>query len=777
VALQRAQGTRGLALLAAVVAVAYLLVISVATGSRLAVVVDDLGTLAAPLVAAVACALAARRTQDRLRRSWALLAGFAGVWALGQAAWCWYEVVQHVPTPFPGLPDLGYLASVPLVLAALLVHPDAPRLTSGRLRLAADALLVGTSLLALAWRLVLREAYLQAGAHGLGRVLGLAYPALDVVVLTALVLVGTRTRGRPTRPLVLVAVCLCMGAAGHLVYGVLVQNGSWQSGTPVDAAWGIGFLFLALGAVTETGAARLPLPDRVGGTRSALLPYLPLAGLTVVVVLDQVHGRVVDATGRVVAGVLFAALLARQLLALVENGRLNRHLEATVQERTSALQRTTEELRRQAWTDPLTGLPNRTGLFDVVEAAITEGPVLVGLLDLDGFKSVNDSLGHAAGDELLARVGELLSHGLPAGAVVGRLGGDEFAFVLPGCGSEPQALRFGDAVLALLGRPVGTRARSVVVTGSLGLALAEPGDTPESLLRNADLAMYAAKDAGKARVRLFEQAMRDQLLARVTLERELRLALLAGEVVPWYQPVIDLESGRITGVEALARWRRGGDLGSEMVPPGVFVPLAEQCGLVSLLGRQVLRTACAQAAVWNQVAPMSLSVNLSAVQLAGEDLVDMVREALADSGLPPSQLVLEITETALVEDLVSVGPRLAALRVLGIRIALDDFGTGYSPLGNLQQIPVDVVKIDRAFVREVHLGPRQSALASAVMTLAASLGLSVVAEGIEIPEQATRLRELGCTLAQGFLWFEALPPERFLLAWDRQALETVEKSA
>jgi diguanylate cyclase (GGDEF)-like protein len=754
----RSRRLGGALLLGAVYATAYLAVLTLETGTRAAVVVDDLGNLFSPTLAALACAFAARRSTGRARTSWALLAGYAGVWALGQVAWCWYEVVLNAPVPFPGLPDIGYVASVPFVLAALLLHPDAPRFASGALRLATDAVLVGASLLSLTWRLALGDAYRTAGAHGLGQVLGLAYPVFDVVVVTVLVLVGVRARGSSNWPFAGVATCLALGGVGHVVYGVLAQNGSWQSGNPVDAAWGIGFLFLALGALVETGRPRSQIPTRVGSIRSAVLPYTPLMALVLAASYDNLHGNPTDDVNRFLGTMIFLSVLVRQLLALMENSRLARGLEATVADRTAALLLTTDKLQVQAWSDPLTGMPNRARLFDLIEQSLACGPLAVALLDLDGFKSVNDSLGHAAGDALLSTLGERLVAEIPAGAVATRLGGDEFAFFLDGCTTEQQARTFGASILRSLTAPVDVGSRSLVLTGSLGLVLSCPDDTPESLLRNADVAMYAAKDSGKDRLRMFEPSMRDHLLERVALEADLRTALLGGQIVPWFQPVIDLETGRTVGVEALARWRRE----DGFCPPGVFVPLAEQSGLVSLLGRQVLRSACAQAARWNRDTPLTLSVNLSAVQLASEDLVDQVREALFDSGLAPERLVLEITETVLMEDPTSVGPRLAALRSLGIRIALDDFGTGYCALGYLQKIPVDIIKIDRAFVREVHLGARQSALAATVMTLAGSLDLEVIAEGIELPEQAARLRALGCRLAQGFLYSEALSAEELL---------------
>ena len=736
-----------------VYALAYLIVLSVDTGSRLAVVCDDLGNLVSPLVAATACVLAARRGQGRLRVSWALFGAFAAVWALGQLAWVWYEVVRDVTVPFPGLPDVGYVASVPFVLAALLAHPDAPRFASGALRLTVDGLIVGASLLALSWRIALGDAYRDAGAHGLAQLLGLGYPVLDVVVVTFVVLLATRARGRENRPFVWVAACLSAGAAGHLVYGVLAQSGTWQAGNPVDAAWGVGFLFLAVGAMLEEGAPRPAVVERPASTRTALLPYVPVVLLFGTAAWNGFEGVASDTVSRALGAVLLVAVLVRQALSSLENSRLNRSLEQTVATRTRELMATTAVLERQAWSDALTGLPNRTRFFDACADALGSGrPLAVALLDLDGFKSVNDSQGHAAGDEILVSVGRALVQCLPEGALVARLGGDEFAFLLPDCADPAAAEDFGRAVLEGLSRPVLVGTRTAVPTGSIGVVLACEGDSPDDLLRNADVAMYAAKDAGKSRVRLFEPVMHDNVLARVAMEADLRAALVAGEVIPWFQPIVHLDSGAVVGVEALARWDRDG----VAVPPGVFIPLAEECGLVPQLGRSVLRRACSVAAGWTG---LTLTVNVSAAQLADDDLVDVVREALLTSRLAADRLVLEITETAIVEEIEAVIPRLAALRALGVRIALDDFGTGYSALGYLQQLPVDILKIDRAFVRDVHKGPRQSALAAAVMTLAASLDLEVVAEGIELEEQAARLRALCCSLGQGFLYAPAVPAE------------------
>jgi diguanylate cyclase len=753
------------ALVGAVVvgAVGYLLVLLLDTGSRTAVVVDDLGNLTSPVIAATACAFAARRVSGRLRASWALLGCFAATWALGQAAWCWYGVVLREPVPFPGPPDIGYLLSVPFAVAALLVHPLAPRAATGRLRLLTDGVLVASGLMALSWRLALGESMRASGADPLAQALALAYPVLDVVLVTVIVLIATRAGRTAGRPLALAAAALVCGAVGHVVYGVMALAGTWVPGNPVDAAWGWGFLLLAAGAASQRPGVVAPDRDRVPGLLAGALPNLPLAAALTLAVVDRVQGRVADRVLGILIILAVVTASVRQLSALLENSRLTRDLERIVEERTA-------ELRRLAETDPLTGLPNRTLLFERVSAATAAGPTAVALLDLDGFKAVNDSLGHAAGDELLVEVARRLRLAVPRRWTVARLGGDEFAVVMPGIGAQAGAARAVEDLLAALGGPVLVHDRTVSVTASVGVVVAAPGDSPTDLLRNADVAMYAAKDEGRAsRVaqagtgRVFVPAMREELLHRVALESDLRDALAAGEVVPHYQPVVELPGGGVRGVEALARWTRAD---GSTVPPGVFIPLAEESGLVGELGRAVLLQACRDLGAWHRLvadgllpeAP-TLSVNVSAVQLASPSLVEDVRLALAAGDIPAGELVVEITETAVVRDVDAAAERLAQLRDLGVRIALDDFGTGYSALGVLQRLPVDIVKIDRAFVAEVHRGPREAALATAVLALAASLGLTVVAEGIELQEQADRLAELGCGLGQGFLFSKALPAE------------------
>ncbi len=566
------------ALTASVVALCglgYLGVLLAVPGSPVAIVVDDVGNLLSPLTAAAACALAARRCHGRLSLSWALLAASAFTWAGGQAAWCWFELGPRGAVPFPGPPDVGYLLAVPLAVTALLVHPQAPRPVSGRLRLLGDGVLVGASLLSAAWRVALQSTYADVDFRA-AQLLGLAYPLLDVVLLTVVVLLLARANRATAVPLLLVAGWVSAGTAGHLVYGALAQSGGWSPGGPVDAAWGLGFLLLAGGAAAQRSLREDDFPVRRHSTLRTCLPYLPVALAVLATVVDRLRGAPIDGVAGSLLIVVVTVAGARQLTAMLENGRLTHDLESVVAERTA-------QLLELAQTDPLTGLPNRALLATRTAAALVDGHVAVALLDLDGFKAVNDSLGHEAGDGLLCQVADRLAAATHPGETVGRLGGDEFAVVLPGVRTQQQALAAADRLLLAATGTALADGREVLVVASLGVVLARPGDTPADLLRNADVAMYAAKElaprrreGGRGSRMLFEPSMREAVLRRLDLESELREALARGEIVPHFQPVIDLRTGALRGVEALARWVRPDGVA---VPPSVFVPLAEQCGL------------------------------------------------------------------------------------------------------------------------------------------------------------------------------------------------------
>jgi diguanylate cyclase (GGDEF)-like protein len=418
-------------------------------------------------------------------------------------------------------------------------------------------------------------------------------------------------------------------------------------------------------------------------------------------------------------------------------------------------------IRFLALHDPLTSLPNRALFRDRLEEALArrrleETPALL-CLDLDNFKVVNDTMGHPVGDALLQAVAERLRRCVPAEDVVARLGGDEFA-VLHAAASLEDTLGLARQLTEALGRPYHLEGRRVISGVSIGIALAERPDLSAELLhRNADLALYLAKGAGRGTWRVFAAEMEKEMQARVALEDDLRDAMARDELELFYQPQVDLETGALAGYEALMRWRhpvRG------LVSPQDFIPVAEDLGLIIAMGEWALHRACTDAARWP--AALRVAVNLSPVQFTTGNTVGLVSGALQRSGLSPSRLELEVTESVLLQDDPATLETLRALRALGVRIALDDFGTGYSSLSYLRHFPFDKIKIDRSFVSEIETRPDCAAIVDSVATLARTLGMVTTAEGIETPEQLRRVREAGCTHGQGYYFGRPLPLDEVL---------------
>jgi diguanylate cyclase (GGDEF)-like protein len=432
------------------------------------------------------------------------------------------------------------------------------------------------------------------------------------------------------------------------------------------------------------------------------------------------------------------------------------------------------EAMEEAFHDSLTRLPNRALFLDRLQhaldvAARRDTDLCVLFIDLDRFKSVNDSIGHAAGDELLRAVATRLSKCIRAADTVARFGGDEFAVLLEDDGRGLQPEMVAGRIITAMSRAFHVEGKELFVGATVGIAHAgAAGLGPDELLRNADLAMYRAKKAGGNRAATYETAMRTALLARIELEADLRHALTRGELSLAYQPVVELETGRPVGVEALARWTHP-TRGS--IPPLAFIPVAEEIGLIGAIGRWVLREACRQLAAWRRLSPaLVLNVNLSAVQLRDDHLVVDVEQALRSHGLPGSALTLEITETMLLSGDEDTAARLRRLKALGLSIAVDDFGTGYSSLSYLKQFPVDALKIDKSFVDTVARSTEDSALARTIVELGRGMRLETIAEGIESVEQLEQLRMLDCHLGQGYHFSHPLAGAE-LTAYLEQTLE------
>ena len=466
--------------------------------------------------------------------------------------------------------------------------------------------------------------------------------------------------------------------------------------------------------------------------------------------------------GRVIGSLILSSFRAGRVFSRAEQDMLSSFAEHASLALTDA--RRVDTMLHQALHDALTGLPNRALFTDRIQHALTQGrrrgtACGVIFLDLDRFKTVNDSLGHAAGDELLVAVARRIDESLRAADTAARLGGDEFAVLLEDLGDVAEAVLVAERIQTALSAPVVVHGREVFVKASIGIAVGREGAS--ELLRQADVAMYRAKAEGKGRHLVFAESMQAEVVERLELEGELLRAIERDEIEVHYQPVIALDRQTLAGFEALARWThptRG------LVPPPQFIPLAEENGSIVELGRQILRTACRQAASWLDEFPTRepriMSVNLSGRQLEDPNIVADVAAALADSGLPASALVLEITETVLMHDTEATIARLTALKALGVRLAVDDFGTGYSSLRYLRRFPIDILKMAKPFVDGLDPGDDEGrALARAIVELASSLKLACIAEGIEASAQADVLHELGCGLGQGFHFARPMAPD------------------
>ncbi len=447
----------------------------------------------------------------------------------------------------------------------------------------------------------------------------------------------------------------------------------------------------------------------------------------------------------------------------------------------SAVSLTTWRLvEHQSLHDLLTGLPNRTLFGDSVAQALRiraqDAPVVVMFIDLDGFKQVNDSLGHAAGDEILSAIAERIREVVRPGDSVSRYGGDEFAILVHDVSTTDEIVPIAERVLDAIARPVVVQEHVVTPRASIGIAIGHGGDTPDALVRNADLAMYMAKSRGPGQYEFFDPKMRADVVNRLRFRQDLELAVETGAITVAFQPIVELETGRMIGAEALARWT---DPVRGIVPPSAFIAIAEETDLIIQIGERTIVDVCARVAAWKQegIVPddFTIAVNLSARQVRDPGLIDYVGKVLAGTGLAARHLVLEITEGVLLNDTDYVIGQLTALRALGIKLALDDFGTGYSSLGYLRRFPIDILKIDRSFVQDLGVEGGDTAIVGTIISLGNSLNLRTIAEGVEEPVQVRTLLDLGCRYAQGFHFARPLDAAAFaVLASAETALRKTE---
>ena len=557
----------------------------------------------------------------------------------------------------------------------------------------------------------------------------------------------------------IIGLCV-MGVVQYLVHtGLGATASALKANVSLWQMWTRNFLWISISYFAGAAGAGFIVSSVGTGRFWAFLVSIPV--IIIVYFSYDRYMREVKASAR-------QAEEAERARAEIERERAEqaeRHVRElnnyiTEQERISlVLEETKDHFRHAAFHDSLTGLPNRAMFTELLKAEIEyskrskEHLFAVLFLDLDRFKNINDSLGHTHGDLLLVAFAERLERTLRPVDTLARFGGDEFAVLLTGIVDTTDAVRVAERIHAELSVPFNLDRNSAFATASIGIALSSSGyDRPEDILRDADIAMYRAKENGKARYEMFDQGMHARAVSRLQLESDLRQAVENNEFTIHYQPIVALKTGRLAGFEALVRWNHP-RLG--IVSPADFVPVAEETGLIVPIGQWVLEEACKKVREWQVNSPghraLSLSVNLSARQVAQPDLLERIKGALSESTLQPHHLKLEITESVVMGNAEAAAQMFKQLRSLGVQLSIDDFGTGYSSLSYLHRFPLNYLKIDRSFVMRMTTD-NDNAIVKTIATLAQNLGMEVIAEGIETEEQYQRLKELGCEYGQGFLF-------------------------
>ncbi|MEU4624780.1 EAL domain-containing protein [Actinoplanes sp. NPDC023801] len=687
------------------------------------------------------------------RRFWRHLAAGTLLALLGSVLNAYDTVVRGMPATYvSAVAGLGYGAAI---VANLWGMARLPLLLNSRgemLRAGLDGCVVVLAAGVFSWHYVTRPTLVGAASGATAAVYGVMFLALTLLSLVALGKVAMAGRGHLAPGVI---PMLTLGMVAGAVFSTaqqFVMDKTWLASAQIAVP--ISMLGAALAARAQLRAAARPVTRRAAGRRLPVwMPYLAIAAVDALLIACIADG---DADALPVAGVavvLTALVVARQQTVFQDNANLVSRLD------------------HSATHDSLTGLPNRALFNERLEQALADHssgrPVSVALIDLDDFKTVNDTLGHGIGDALLVAIAERLSATLRKEDTVARLGGDEFVVVLDGI--DPQAAEAAaHRMIAALAPPVTATGHELLVRASIGLADGHSGDDAADLLRRADIAMYAAKHGGGSNVERYTEGMAVTVADTAAVGAQLQHAIAGDQLFLMYQPIVALDSGRLRGVEALVRWAHPVQ---GVVPPVQFIPVAERTGLIVPLGDWVLREACRQLAAWREElgdrAPGVLNVNVSARQLRDAGFVDRVAAILAETGVAANRLTLEITESAAVE-LGEAVTRLDDLRRMGIRIALDDFGTGQSTLTLLHELPVDQLKLDRSFTQGTDTG-RRDTMPAAVIALAQAVGLDLVAEGVETDDQATRLTGLGYRHAQGYHFARPLPAAAIaVMAAERQ---------
>lgn len=670
------------------------------------------------------------------------------------------ELTNPEGPPFPNIADFFYLMMYPLMIVGLtkMVREVSPRRDTATM---IDAAVVAIAMFGALWVLFVDNVFETGANSNEALLVSLAYPVMDVALMAVAARLVVTVRLRHP-PFALILASLASLAIADTAYGIFLANGTFKTGLFIDAFWLTFYVGFGAAALhPKVGSDSLSLDDQEAGKLSGRQLAIMFFATLGVPIIDLLWGNEQDRIVTIAASAMLFLLILLRVFGLMK-----------------ALEQGQDRLRHDAEHDALTGLANRVLFADRTQAALEKnltGMTTVMFVDLDDFKTVNDSLGHQAGDEFLAEVSRRLSDCIGENDTIARFGGDEFAMLIESVSDRRDASMIARRALDALIDPIEVGDRAVQASASIGIALqSDASPDVEALLRNADVAMYLSKSRGKGRFEFFQPEMHEEAIERLDLKADLQKAVDGDQFVLHYQPIFDLDSGKPVLVEALVRWQhpeRG------LIMPDRFIPLAEETGLIVELGEWVLREACTQAKRWQQIPDLQdlgITVNLSMRQLQDTQMVNTLTRALQDSTLSAEYLVLEITESMLALDAEHSAGVLGQLKTIGVKLAIDDFGTGYSSLSYLRSFPVDSIKIDRSFINELHRSSTSTALVEAVVNLSQALGAYTVAEGIEHNDQAGLLRKLGCDRGQGYYYCRPLAAAALTSLFKEHANEDTE---
>lgn len=756
--------------------------------------VQAVGTYAIPfsssLIATLTLYFVYRKMKGRRKYFWFLFALGCLSYAIAEGIRIYYSAIPKSEVPYPGWADLFYFLQIIFFIAAFFHQFWHKKKSTPQIKFLFDMCIIMAVFTALSWHYIIQYVFSEGSLSPSLLATSIGYPVGDLILLFCAISFYIRADLLFTRP-VLALICASSGVqifadTAYLYYSTRAET--YVSGTFFDPLWTAGLLLVALAGLyalqeqsresDKPGLDTEKLPaDTDGISLRLLFPYFSLVLLFIVMVFEKdgsMNGLIVG------AGTSVALIIFRQVFTLLENQKLFAQyhdltlmLEEKIEQRTTELSSKNEQLavavqkmEHMAYHDALSGLPNRRLFLHTLNSSIASAKrnahqIAVVFVDLDRFKNINDTFGHEFGDLLLQGFSRKMAENLRQVDTVSRQGGDEFTIILNEIKATEDIVPLVKRIQSILEKPVVVNGQELHVSMSIGIAVyPQDGETTEELMKHADIAMYHAKENGKNNYQFFSGEMQTTMSRKIQLENDLREALAGDEFVLHYQPQVEAASGKVIGMETLIRWQtRDGAI----VPPGEFISLAEETRLILPMGEWVLYNACRQAKQWHDEGHthLKLAVNLSPLQFMHDDLMDTVQHVLESTGFSASSLELEITESVAVYDAEKTIARMQALRNMGVRIALDDFGTGYSSLVYLKQFPINSLKIARPFIQDMVRGPKDKALVEAIVSMAHSLELSVIAEGVETAEQLAALKKLHCDEIQGYYFSKPLTAEKF----------------